>query len=302
MHDFSNEHPVIDRPPENHIQLMIGKVASLYGITVQTLRHYDKIGLFRPEVINPDTGYRYYSLEQLRHLEYILFLRRLQFSLPEIQEAMDQFRAGKELEDVLRLRDQQLKTQMDEIQKLRDTIGALLSMRDARQMPLNQLRIEWLSPPRQLLLRSIQPLSVSDPDFGLHLMEYRKELLGTLPPIQTSYRFGAAVSMKDFRSSGTLQYTDVLLDPGPYGIAHSPENAQQFPEGFYAVIRFSRSQLRPEDAYQRLCRFIEQHRFYSDDKILEMAPEPSFSSISRISDIVELQVHIALEDTDSANT
>ena len=76
MHDFSNEHPVIDRPPENHIQLMIGKVASLYGITVQTLRHYDKIGLFRPEVINPDTGYRYYSLEQLRHLEYILFLRR----------------------------------------------------------------------------------------------------------------------------------------------------------------------------------------------------------------------------------
>ena len=302
MHDFSNEHPVIDRPPENHIQLMIGKVASLYGITVQTLRHYDKIGLFRPEVINPDTGYRYYSLEQLRHLEYILFLRRLQFSLPEIQEAMDQFRAGKELEDVLRLRDQQLKTQMDEIQKLRDTIGALLSMRDARQMPLNQLRIEWLSPPRQLLLRSIQPLSVSDPDFGLHLMEYRKELLGTLPPIQTSNSFGAAVSMKDFRSSGTLQYTDVLLDPGPYGIAHSPENAQQFPEGFYAVIRFSRSQLRPEDAYQRLCRFIEQHRFYSDDKILEMAPEPSFSSISRISDIVELQVHVALEDIDSANT
>ena len=302
MHDFSNEHPVIDRPPENHIQLMIGKVASLYGITVQTLRHYDKIGLFRPEVINPDTGYRYYSLEQLRHLEYILFLRRLQFSLPEIQEAMVQFRAGKELEDVLRLRDQQLKTQMDEIQKLRDTIGALLSMRDARQMPLNQLRIEWLSPPRQLLLRSIPPLSVSAPDFGLHLMEYRKELLGTLPPIQTSYSFGAAVSMKDFRSSGTLQYTDVLLDPGPYGIAHSPENAQQFPEGFYAVIRFSRSQLRPEDAYQRLCRFIEQHRFYSDDKILEMAPEPSFSSISRISDIVELQVHVALEDIDSANT
>lgn len=302
MHDFSTQHPVIDRPPENHIQLMIGKVASLYGITVQTLRHYDKIGLFRPEVINPDTGYRYYSLEQLRHLEYILFLRRLQFSLPEIQEAMDQFRAGKELEDVLRLRDQQLKAQMDEIQKLRDTIGALLSMHDARQTPLNQLRVEWFSPPRQLLLRSIEPLNVSDPDFGLHLMEYRKELLGALPPIQTSYSFGAAVSMKDFRHSGTLQYTDVLLDPGPYGIAHSPENAQQFPEGFYAVIRFSRSQLRPEDAYQRLCGFIEQHRFRSDDKILEMAPEPSFTSISRISDIVELQVHITLEDTDPANT
>ena len=91
MHDFAATHPEIERPPENHIQLMIGKVASLYGITVQTLRHYDKIGLFRPEVTNPETGYRYYSLEQLRHLEYILFLRRLQFSLPEIQSAMDEF-------------------------------------------------------------------------------------------------------------------------------------------------------------------------------------------------------------------
>ena len=44
MHDFAATHPEIERPPENHIQLMIGKVASLYGITVQTLRHYDKIG------------------------------------------------------------------------------------------------------------------------------------------------------------------------------------------------------------------------------------------------------------------
>ena len=70
MHDFLEYQSPEDRPPENHPQLMIGKVASLYDITVQTLRHYDKIGLFRPEVINPETGYRYYSVLQLRKLEY----------------------------------------------------------------------------------------------------------------------------------------------------------------------------------------------------------------------------------------
>lgn len=295
MHDFSTEHPEIDRPPENHIQLMIGKVASLYGITVQTLRHYDKIGLFRPEVTNPETGYRYYSLEQLRHLEYILFLRRLQFSLPEIQTAMDEFRAGKDLMDVLSQKDQELQTEIDALQTLRGTIQSLFQLHDTRQIPLNQLRIELFSPPRQLLLHPIAPLSVSDPDFPLHLMEHRKELLGSIPPIQTSYSFGAAISRSDLRDTGTLRYSGVLLDPGPYGIAQPEPHARQFPEGYYAVIRFSRSQTQPELAYQRLGDFLTQHHFHGDDTILEMAPEPSFSSISRISDIVELQVHIDMD-------
>lgn len=300
MHDFATTHPEIDRPPENHIQLMIGKVASLYGITVQTLRHYDKIGLFRPEVTNPETGYRYYSLEQLRHLEYILFLRRLQFSLPEIQAAMDEFRAGNDLMDVLSQKDRQLQQEISELQSLRTTIQSLFHLHDTRQIPLNQLRIELFSPPRQLLIHPISPLSVSDPDFPLHLMEHRKELLGSIPPIQTSFSFGAAISLSDFQDTGVLRYSGVLLDPGPYGIAQPSDHAQQFPEGYYAVIRFSRSQTQPEAAYFRLCQFLSQHGFRADDTILEMAPEPSFSSISRISDIVELQVHIYLDDAPNA--
>ena len=299
MHDFASTHPEIERPPENHIQLMIGKVASLYGITVQTLRHYDKIGLFRPEVTNPETGYRYYSLEQLRHLEYILFLRRLQFSLPEIQAAMDEFGSGKDLMDVLSQKDRQLQAEIDGLQSLRDTIQSLFHLRDTRQIPLNQLRIDLFSPPRQLLVHTISPLSVSDPDFPLRLMEHRKKLLGSIPPIQTSFSFGAVISRSDFQDSGVLRYSGVLLDPGPYGIAQPSEPAQLFPEGYYAAIRFFRSQTRPEAAYQQLCPVITRHGVKADDTILEMAPEPSFSSISRISDIVELQVHIYLEDEPS---
>ena len=59
MHDFHAFQPPEDHPVEPRVQLMIGKVASLYDITVQTLRHYDKICLFRPEVINPETGYAF---------------------------------------------------------------------------------------------------------------------------------------------------------------------------------------------------------------------------------------------------
>ena len=294
MHDFMPGEPPADRHLENHPQLMIGKVASLYDITVQTLRHYDKIGLFRPEVINPDTGYRYYSLGQLRQLEYILFLRRLQFSLPEIQEAMDEFRAGGTLADILNRRDAQIEDQIARLRDMQNSIRGILAIQEKQPKPENAIGIRKFGPPRKYLLREIRPLSDAHPDFPLKLMEHRKKLLGAIPSIQTDYSFGATVSLSDFRESGVLRYTGVLLDPGLYGSA-PPIGTMEMPEGFYATIRFSRNEMKPEDAYTRLSDFLRDHHFRTDDTILECGLDPSFASISRVSELTELQVRIYME-------
>jgi DNA-binding transcriptional MerR regulator len=272
---------------------MIGKVASLYDITVQTLRHYDKIGLFRPEVINPETGYRYYSVLQLRQLEYILFLRQLHFSLPEIQDAMDQLRNGSDLMDILNQRDQALSQEIAEIQERRDSIHRLLQIQESAPEPLDRIQIKELSPPRHFLLHTIAPLNVQDAEFSLKLLEHRKALLGTIPPIQTNYSFGSTVSLSQFRQSGDLCYTGILLDPGLYGSA-PPPGLIESPCGYYAAIRFCRDTTRPETAYAALSTFLQDHHFHAQDTILEFGVDPSFSSISRISDLTELQIHIEL--------
>lgn len=44
----------------------IGEFAELIGKTSQTLREWDKKGVFKPHHVAP-TGYRYYSQEQLNH-------------------------------------------------------------------------------------------------------------------------------------------------------------------------------------------------------------------------------------------
>lgn len=294
MHDFRPNQAPVDRPPEPHVQLMIGKVASLYDITVQTLRHYDKIGLFRPEVINPDTGYRYYSVLQLRQLEYILFLRQLHFSLPEIQDAMNTLRKGGDLSKILAARDRTLEAEMQKLQALRNIIHSLTHMETVPPEPLGEVRIQQCAPPRNFLVRQIDPLNVTSPDFALTLLEHRKALLGKMPSIQTDYSFGATVSLSGYRHSGDLCYTGILLDPGPYGAA-PPPGMMEFPAGYYASIRFHRDTTRPEDAYQTLCAFLTAHRFRCDDIILEAGIDPSFSSISRISELTELQVHIYLD-------
>lgn len=43
----------------------IGEVAKIHNITVETLRHYDRVGLLRPSYINSSTGYRYIVLRIL---------------------------------------------------------------------------------------------------------------------------------------------------------------------------------------------------------------------------------------------
>ena len=44
-----------------------GEFARIMRITKETLFHYDEIGLFQPELTQPN-GYRYYSIYQTRSL------------------------------------------------------------------------------------------------------------------------------------------------------------------------------------------------------------------------------------------
>lgn len=66
----------------------INKIAGLAGITLKTLRHYDKLGLLVPSG-RSDAGYRLYSDEDVEKLQQILFFRELDFPLVRIKEIMD---------------------------------------------------------------------------------------------------------------------------------------------------------------------------------------------------------------------
>ena len=273
--------------------LKIGKVASLYGITVQTLRHYDKIGLFQPEMVSPETGYRYYSVRQLRHLEYILFFRQLGLSLPEIQSIMERFRQGETWADALGYHVSYIEEQITLLRERQSVLQRITAEPEPVTGPMETVTIERISPVRHFLLRTIQPLAVSDPQFSLRLLEERKQLLGMIPSVQTAFTFGAVVSMSDYRSDHTLRYMGIIMDPGPYQTP-PPADSIASPEGYYASIRFDRDRFQPEQAYDLLDRFLTEHRFQADDRILETGHPSGFSSISRISSITELMVRVEL--------
>ena len=66
----------------------IGELADMFDINVQLLRHYDKEGLFVPEIRNPDTNWRTYKYDQIYQLGMIRLLRQLDCSLDDIGDFM----------------------------------------------------------------------------------------------------------------------------------------------------------------------------------------------------------------------
>src|SRR5699024_1378492 len=69
---------------KNSELFQIGEVSRLFHISVSILRHYDRIGLLKPEYTDPDTGYRYYSTRQFECLNTIRYLRALDMPLEQI--------------------------------------------------------------------------------------------------------------------------------------------------------------------------------------------------------------------------
>lgn len=59
----------------------IGSVCRLFGITPDTLRHYEKKGLLTP-VTDPHSRYRYYTPDHLDRIEGILHARAMGIPLP----------------------------------------------------------------------------------------------------------------------------------------------------------------------------------------------------------------------------
>lgn len=94
----------------------IGEVADLLGISAQTLRYYDKIGLVQPAHVNPQNGYRQYSYDQIHYIERIRYLQNLGLSLNDIRSALESGR----MEEMARHLENQRKEVRAKIQDLRD--------------------------------------------------------------------------------------------------------------------------------------------------------------------------------------
>ena len=67
----------------------VGDFSRITHLSVKTLRHYHEVGLLEPATVNPSTGYRYYSGEQIPTAQVIRRLRDLEMPVGEVKAVLD---------------------------------------------------------------------------------------------------------------------------------------------------------------------------------------------------------------------
>ena len=130
----------------------IGEFSTIARISDVTLRHYDDIGLFKPIRTDPETGYRYYSIQQLPRLNRILALRDLGLTLDQIARLMEDDITTEEIQGMLKLRHTQIEHTLDqEMRRLRRVASRLDQVKQHGNFPGPDLVIKevpaahWLS-------------------------------------------------------------------------------------------------------------------------------------------------------------
>ncbi len=68
------------------MKMSIKEFSSLTGVSARTLHYYDEIGLLKPDIVNSDNGYRFYTEKSYEKMLEVLFLKELDFSLKDISE------------------------------------------------------------------------------------------------------------------------------------------------------------------------------------------------------------------------
>lgn len=97
--------------------LKIGTFSRLSRITIRMLRHYDDMGLLKPENIDELTGYRYYSEAQLPIANRITALKDMGFSLQTIGEILKSYADREALRQYLILKQCEAREEAEKVNK-----------------------------------------------------------------------------------------------------------------------------------------------------------------------------------------
>jgi DNA-binding transcriptional MerR regulator len=88
----------------------ISEFSRLSKVSLKTLRYYDQIGILKPSKVDDNTGYRYYSAEQLLELNRILIYKELGFTLPQISQLLHEDISVEHIQGMFRLKKSEIET------------------------------------------------------------------------------------------------------------------------------------------------------------------------------------------------
>lgn len=266
--------------------LTIGQFAALHGINKKTLMWYDEIDLFKPAVVNPETGYRFYNYYQSPVLETILLLRELNVSITEIQEFM-QNRSAMNLKSLLDEKISELDLQLLHMQAVRNTLCShRQNMVTLLTMDLSEIRIVEKEA-RCLVTVDIDKEVTFEEEVELITAETTKYRLGRLHDAS----YGSMISVNSLLDGNFDNYTKLFIE---IPFLHQTDGLHIQPKGKYLQAFHKGSWDGIPSRYQELLNYAKKQGItlsgYSYEKGINE------NVIDQIDDYI-VQIEIPVQDT-----
>ncbi len=214
----------------------ISEMANIFSITRQTLIYYDKIGLFRPAVVN-EKGYRFYSPTQIPLMRLISILRDLGLDLDEITRLVSSY-SIEEMVEQLRNRVDELDGQIAELAAERASVQERLCFYDDA--------VYWRANEGKPILKYFPKRYIVVEPFPSDVLLDRSVLHPTLMKAISNMK--DLMGAKPMRGWGTMllrghfHADNPILGAGPFavvpeGVDESKlEQTHHLPEGIYLCI------------------------------------------------------------------
>ncbi len=129
----------------------IGEFSRIARVTIDTLRHYDALGLLKAARVDRSTGYRYYAADQLQDLNRIIALKEVGLSLEEISRILQNQLTADELRGMLKA----------QLVLTESAIETAQSRRERILNSLNDLNLNENIPSFEVVIKSIDALTVA---------------------------------------------------------------------------------------------------------------------------------------------
>ena len=192
--------------------LSIGRMSQLSRVPIPTLRLYDEKGLLKPRYVDPETGYRYYDIDQNARLDMIAYMKELGMSLAEIGQVLQKEDITL-IEALLAEKNEQLHEQMRQLKARHDAVErAIQSIERYRKSPATgTLALEYID------RRYVWGIPCLDNFYSRDIHSYERSLQALrrtltaagLPQIH-SYNIGTSITREDFEA-GRLIAAQIFL-------------------------------------------------------------------------------------------
>lgn len=266
----------------------IGQVAKIHNITIETLRHYDRIGLLRPSYINKETGYRYYSAKDFIILDLIKQCKSMGLSLEEIKNIIENYTSPESVLDIIGKQKVIIDKKIEELNRVKNNITFLEKrIKSSLDEGLNKIFIKEYGEREFIKYDNTNRFTE---EFEINLSKVLSEVERKYTYFNKELAF--VISYNELKNDDNISYKNMMIS-FTEGMDFKEYDKLVLPKGKYLTLNFDDDYNHTRKYYDIIMKYIEENNidvlgdFYEIYIITRVGSDGKEKSLGRIQMLIK---------------